>query len=258
MRRVIGLASAMLLLLAGCAQSIHLQSVDLAGHPIDLPAFLEMPSGKGPFSAAVLMHGCGGMATSTEIPGWVRWFNNHEYATLTVDSFTGRGIGIGCGNGSFAGTAGSLSRVDDAKAAFKYLSENPMIDSKRVVLVGFSHGALTVLIASLDWPIIPYAGFIALYPNCGGPTVLSGFTVPTMILIGEADDSTPADACKSGVNYTKGPIELHVYPGAYHGFDRPDRVVFVGNVHIGGNAQATLQAHTDVEHFLTKLGSSAR
>jgi len=78
-----------------------------------------------------------------------------------------------------------------------------------------------------------------------------------MILIGANDDLTPADGCKLTVQEATGPIELHVYPGAYHGFDRPGGVGFVGAYHVGGDVQATWQAHTDVENFLKKLGSSA-
>ena len=58
-------------------------------------------------------------------------------------------------------------------------------------------------------------------------------TVPTLILIGELDDWTPAKECRNlvegrddcGISRQKGqgvPIELIVYPGAYHGFDVPE------------------------------------
>ena len=57
-------------------------------------------------------------------------------------------------------------------------------------------------------------------------------TVPTLILIGELDDWTPAEECRNlaegrddwGISREKGkgyPIELIVYPGAYHDFDVP-------------------------------------
>jgi dienelactone hydrolase len=55
-------------------------------------------------------------------------------------------------------------------------------------------------------------------------------TVPTLILIGDRDDWTPADACRKmaagesdiGVTRTKGAgdvVTLVVYPGATHAFD---------------------------------------
>ena len=71
---------------------------------------------------------------------------------------------------------------------------------------------------------------IAFYPPCLG--FKDNMTVPTLILIGELDDWTPADECRNmaegrddwGISRQKGlgfPIELIVYPGAYHGFDMP-------------------------------------
>jgi dienelactone hydrolase len=246
---------AFLLLLTECGgQSIQLQSADGAGDVVDLSASLTTPSGKGPFPAAVLMHACGGLSSTTGIPGWEGWFYRHGYATLTVDSFTGRGWSNVCGNSYLGGIPGSHIRIADARAAFQYLRNNPIIDSKRVVLIGFSHGGTTTLLASLDRPPLPYAGFIALYPGCYGTSFSSGFTAPTMILIGDQDDWTPADACKSRLETVAGPIELHIYPGASHGFDRPGPTVFPLGHRLEGSPQATSRARADVENFLMKLG----
>ena len=58
---------------------------------------------------------------------------------------------------------------------------------------------------------------VAYYPGCGiGPPAL---TAPTLILIGEADDWTPAEHCRdmvAQVRANSAPIELVVYPGAGH------------------------------------------
>jgi len=153
----------MLLFLAECGQSLQLHGTDLAGEAVNLPASLSMPSGKGPFPAVVFMHGCGGLLSgdNKQISDWAWWFNNHGYAALTIDSFTGRGLTSVCSDKYFGGSQGSFARVPDARAALQDLTENPMIDSKRLVLVGFSHGGLTVLMASLDLRPIPYMGFIA-------------------------------------------------------------------------------------------------
>jgi dienelactone hydrolase len=202
------------------------------------------------------MHGCGGLVVSTEIPQWGAWFNRHGYAALTIDSYAGRSWGNVCAGGYYGSAAGSSARVADARAALKYLSENRMIDSKRVVLVGFSHGGLTVLMASLDRPTIPYAGFIAFYPYCGGTSFSNGFTVPTMILIGDKDDWTPADGCRAAVKDAKGPITLHVYPGAPHGFARVGGSGFVYGHYVGGDLQATSQAQADIETLLAALGDA--
>jgi dienelactone hydrolase len=47
-------------------------------------------------------------------------------------------------------------------------------------------------------------------------------TAPLMILIGEADDWTPADRCREMITKARpdgAPIALTVYPGAHHAFD---------------------------------------
>jgi|SRR6516162_3638438 len=61
---------------------------------------------------------------------------------------------------------------------------------------------------------------IAYYPNCGVPA--ASMTAPTLVLIGEVDDWTPAERCRDMVQHARpdgAAITLIVYPGAYHAFD---------------------------------------
>ena len=47
-------------------------------------------------------------------------------------------------------------------------------------------------------------------------------TAPTLILIGDQDDGTPADRCRDMVARARSdgaPIALIVYPGGHHNFD---------------------------------------
>jgi dienelactone hydrolase len=67
---------------------------------------------------------------------------------------------------------------------------------------------------------------VALYPGCRHlrQTAWSA-RVPTLILIGSADDSTPASTCQQMVAEAHGRsarAEIIVYPGAHHEFDRDD------------------------------------
>jgi dienelactone hydrolase len=249
-------------LVCGCTQPVQLHLDSSGDKPVDITASLTTPSGRGPFPAVVLMHGCGGLAAARNIPDWVSWFNGHGYATLAVDSFTGRGWGGICTNRELVVPRGSQVRVADAKAAFDYLSQNPTIDSKRVVLMGFSHGALTALMAALERPSLSYAGFISLYPYCGGADFSRGLSAPTMILIGEKDDWTPASLCKEIASEAGGQIELHVYQSAYHAFDRTDGTFIVNGCctgggisqrHVGYDPDAYKQSRIDVERFLAGI-----
>ena len=88
-------------------------------------------------------------------------------------------------------------------------------------------------------------------------------TVPTLILIGELDDWTPADECRNlaegrddyGISRQKGlgvPIELVVYPGAYHGFDIPGLatpVKFLGH-HLEFNQAVRDRSIDAIRNFL--------
>ena len=102
-------------------------------------------------------------------------------------------------------------------------------------MVGFSQGGWLAL-TSVERGVIErmskekFRAAVAFYPPCLG--FKDSMTVPTLILIGELDDWTPASECRNlaegrddyGISRQKGqgvPIELIVYPGAHHDFDIP-------------------------------------
>ena len=89
-------------------------------------------------------------------------------------------------------------------------------------------------------------------------------TAPTLILIGEKDDWTPADACRRlvdgegdfGMSREKGdgpPIRLIVYPGAYHDFDRPGPTFQYDGHRIEFNQAAAEQSRNALRDFLTSV-----
>lgn len=211
------------------------RAVAVANIPVDDPktksvsAALFEPQGAGPFPAVVILSGCGGVGPDAGIAKRV----SSEYpangiATLVVDSFTPRGIYEVCSVTSFL--IDSLSfRVKDAYAAMTWLGNRPEIDATHIFLQGYSHGAMTA-IAAIDArsPRIhaqKAAGVIAFYPYCYSG---SRFSVPTIILIGGADDWTPAKLCEDIVDKTN--VEITVYPDALHQFAAPGLdIVYLGH-----------------------------
>lgn len=193
-----------------------------------LLGYLRQPRDPGPLPAVVLLHGCNG--------GWQRlderWgarIGSWGYVTLTVDRFGPRGITSACTGGAPAAT------VFDAYRALAFLVQQPFVDPARVAVIGFSQGGWLAL-ASVERGMIErtskekFRAAIAFYPPCLG--IKGSMTVPTLILTGELDDWTPADECRNlaegrddyGISRQKDlgvPIEIVVYPGAYHGFDVP-------------------------------------
>jgi len=211
---------AVLLALAGCAEPVRFSSDGAGGIAAESPGALYKPDGPGPFPAVVVLHGCGGVTGNQR--AWARRLNRWGYVALVVDSFTPRGVQTVC---TTPRVVPPELRARDAFAAAAWLREQPFVDRAHIGVVGFSHGGSTVLRAVLD-PIVstaaatPFGAAVAYYPGCTQD--LASLATDTLILIGEADDWTPARRCTDYVAAHAGrshPIDIKLYPGAYHGFD---------------------------------------
>jgi len=180
-------------------------------------AALFEPTGPGPFPAVVILSGCAGVNGDTSVVvGVNRGYLAKGIATLVLDSFTPRGIAEVCSDSELLMSSFAF-RVKDAYAATAWLGTRPEIDSKHIFLQGYSHGAMTAIAAidaQMPLPDHPHvAGVIAYYPYCWSN---SKFSVPTIILIGQKDDWTPADQCSGITDKTN--VEITVYPNAMHHF----------------------------------------
>ena len=78
----------------------------------------------------------------------------------------------------------------------------------------------------------------------------SGMYPPVLILLGDADDWTPAVRCDVFRSY--GAIELKVYKGAPHSFDNPGAPrTYLGHA-LGYDHAATADARNMVREFLAR------
>lgn len=171
----------------------------------------------GPYPAVVVLHGCGGISShSADIADRI---GSWGYVALTVDSLGPRDIASHCGGGWF------LEQAFDAYAALRYLSQLEFVDPARVAVLGQSMGGAAALDA-VDRDLVAqyfeehFRAAIAYYPVCAIPA--ASMTAPTLVLIGEADDWTPAERCRDMVKHARpdgATVVLTVYPGAYHAFD---------------------------------------
>jgi dienelactone hydrolase len=215
--------------------------------------YLSKPSGDGPFPAVVYLHGCSGLSKNTRsrmaelITGW-------GYVSLVVDSFATRGIKEACDQPMPA-------READALGALVYLSNLNFVDPKRIAVFGSSQGGIVALQFASTHDVklfaisdeLKFKAAVAYYPQCGVAT--QQLTIPTIILIGELDDWTPAKDCELWMKLRAGkgaPVKLTVYPGAYHAFDFP--ILAVGRRSFGHwlkyDADAAQRSELEARDFL--------
>ena len=229
----------LLVLLIGLASSLDAAALragglvefpNLADHaPSKLSGYLARPDAglserlgghaalSGRYPAVVVLHGCGGFSShSAEIADRI---GSWGYVALAVDSLGARGIADRCGVGWLP------DQPFDAYAALRYLSQLDFVDPSRVAVLGQSMGGFSAIYA-VDRDLAAqyfrerFRAAIAYYPGCGIPAAT--MTAPTLILIGGADDMTPAERCREMVARARSggaPIALTVYPGASHAFD---------------------------------------
>jgi dienelactone hydrolase len=280
------------LLLAGCAahgpvrptpavagaEHVQFPSRDReegAGAPTRLSGWLFRPPGPGPFPAVVALHGCGGLyARRGDLSGrhrdWAERLVRSGHVVLFPDSFGARGLDEVCTRRDRPVRPGR-ERSADAYGALAYLQSLSFVRADRVALLGWSNGGATVLATIGGDAPARRAGAgdfrvaIAFYPGCNAALRDAAWlplAAPLHILIGGADDWTPAAACRALADRAAAagaPLALTVYDGAYHDFDAPNLAVHVrrdvattasGTATLGTNEPARAAAIARVEAIL--------
>ena len=198
---------------------------------------------RGP--AMVIAHGSGGLLPGRE-DAWARRLHAAGIATFVVDSFGPRGLTSTARDQTRLSTMANLA---DALFALRLLATHPRIDPRRIGVIGFSRGGQIALYSALD-PLrrgvvdddLRFAAHVALYPSCSIPyraAVVTG--APILMLLGAADDYTPAAACRAYADWFRGrgtPVRLAEYAGAYHDFDLPEPPRYVATLQAARGCRA--------------------
>lgn len=254
-----------------------LQVVSLPGpEGVTLRAVLALPaSGVGSRPPVVALHGCGGIGGPLGPPALPRrerdWANRLAalgHPVLFPDSFGSRGVTEVCRAGE-RGLAPETLRRADAHAAAAWAVTQPWAaggPGAGVFLLGWSHGGSTTLTAA-QAPIpeaAPIRAAIAFYPGCFRLRASMppwSPAVPLLMLLGEADDWTPARFCQAiaaRAGAPEGRLQIVAYPGAHHGFDHPNQAIQTlgglasprdGRAHVGTDPAARADVLARVPAF---------
>ena len=242
--------------LAGCAgptSDLPILTTAANGAAEQTPATVHKPEGPGPFPAVVIGLGPQSSGTPTR---WAQELVARGYVVMIPDSFTTRGR-----------ASGVCTHASPDRATLAYARSLPYVDGHHVGLMGGSHGGTTTLrsMAAPESERDPlarekregFAAAVALYPSCRVP--LGGWradgtgayrsVAPLLILIGDADDWTPAEPCRKLAESARAatpPVDITVYLGAHHSFDRDRAVRYVAarvNISAPGSRGATTGGH---------------
>lgn len=263
------------LLAAPAARAGGYERVAIPADQGTLTGVFYQPAGPGPFPAVIALHGCGGLwraqgQLSMRHADWGERLAAAGLAVLMPDSYGSRGLGSQCGVKDLTVRAGR-ERVADAMAARSWLQQRGNIKPDAITLLGWSSGGLTVLTA-IRKERAPADGkpdfrrAAAFYPSCRSQSDSPSFAarIPLLILMGDADDWTPAAPCSHLAKAAQArgeQVGLVLYPGALHDFDHPrlevkerDNIAYsasgTGKVTVGTNMAAREDALKRVKAFL--------
>ena len=264
---------------AGAQERVSFPSHDgdlTGGAPTMLTGVLYRPAGDGPFPAVVGQHGCSGQGSPDgtlfgTYADWSAVLTRAGFVVLWVDSFSVRNERQVCRQAP-ASVSPMNVRPRDAAGALAWLRARPDVRGDRVALAGWSHGgasAMATIGQRAGRRVLPagvdFRSAVVFYPGWCRERWMAGWgtTIPTLFLLGGADDWTPAAPCEAVLDAARAagsPIEAVIYPDAHHGFDaafaprsQPNATTASGRPPtVGGHPAARADARARMIAFLTR------
>jgi dienelactone hydrolase len=227
----------------------------------------------------ILMHGCAGWHGSN-VKDWADFFADNGIYAVSIDSFGPRGVDRICRATSLVPSGGrapvtALDRAFDAFATLDALAANPMIDPKRIGIMGFSHGGSAAMAATnsgapgfFDREGKPmFAAAVLMYPGCYQSHDRRDYVSPVMVVEGTKDDWT--GGCRLALaerDDADGKVDILAIEGATHAFDQfswkgqPVQARYaLGKYWLQPDRRATQLARREVMEFLRpRLGLVAQ
>lgn len=197
--------------------------------------YLELPKSKPLYPLVVIAHGCGGLTKNgyRNSQEWAKWFQEHNFATVIVDSWSNRDVGNVC---EMPGRLANLllpMRVEDVYAVVADINKQHPINPEQIFLIGGSHGgrlAYEILTPNHAQQMgekysVRFAGAVGLYPGCSPQMINEPTKSPLLLIVGEVDDWTLPKYCYDlarSAKFSSTPgfdIEMKSIQGAGHSFD---------------------------------------
>ena len=257
---------------AACGGIAHsFQPVTVPGDPL-LRLQWQPAKETGRRPAIIALHGCSGLYNNRgrfddRYTFYAQRWNAAGWHVVAPDSFGSRGQGSLCAQTAAERTIKVAHRRDDVLRTAAWLTARDDVDPMRIAVVGWSHGAMTALevVDRSLWRSQLPAAIVTYYPGCGGwkRRALVEPAAPVLMLLGEADDWTPAGPCKElaqrfDSGYA-GTVTMRAYADGYHGFDSRAPVRFRSDipagvdkrgVHVCGNPAARKASLAELDQFL--------
>ena len=274
MKRAAWVLLAALLGNAHAAERVAVPSLDrVDGAAVSLVGFWFAAPGAGKAPAVILLHGCSGPYDARGNLGermqeYAARINGLGAHALVLDSLSARGVKTLCVLREGARPVTQLHRRRDTLGAMEWLAARADVDASRLGLLGWSHGGSTVLASTnLRHTEVAVSALrprfaAAFYPGCG-LELQRGYdaSAPLLMLVGDADDWTPAVPCQLLSRQAQGAkVAIETYAGAHHGFDStqpvrhradvPGGVNPGKGVHVGGDPTARAASLARLDDFV--------
>lgn len=196
----------------------------------DLDAYLYKPSGKGPYPGVIVLHHSVGLTTS--IQSFSHDLRDKDFVTLAIEYTSGGGL-----------------FDTNVVAAYDYLQTLPMVDSRRIAMVGFSKGARLGLdfIYYNEDPLHPIRAFVSYYVGNTLNAAPAPKLPPVLFLHGGADPGVDASMITTFCEIQMGlggVCEAKIYEAVLHAFIRTNSNHY--------NGPATADAFKRTVAFLNK------
>jgi dienelactone hydrolase len=260
----------------GAQQRVAFDSLDhdATGQPVRLTGDW-FAAGPARAPAVVLLHGCGGAydrsgRLGARMRDYAALLSAEGIHALVLDSLGPRGEREICTQRTGTRQVTMINRRRDTLAAIDWLAARPDVSAERIGLIGWSNGGSTVLASTnLVQPEVAKATrlpafAVAFYPGCEAD-LKRGYraAAPLLLMVGEADDWTPAEPCRQLAAKAGGaPVRFEAFAGAYHGFDGeapvrlrrdvPNGVRPGEGVHVGGQPEARERSRALLLDFLRR------